>query len=215
MGQIILLSGGMDSLISYRLFYPYARPIFVRTGACYQEQDLHFAKMQAKNLTVAPLLPLMEWANGVVPHRNAILLSFVANAFHAHEIIVSAPRGELIWDQQPAFYRTMEKALKGVTILNPLQNLTKTQAVALWKKRGISTDLLLESRSCYGRKLRPCGQCPACVKRFIALKNNDIEEHYLFDPKAHAKKLVELANVRYLLKYGIRPAWEAWKAIYR
>jgi 7-cyano-7-deazaguanine synthase in queuosine biosynthesis len=102
-----------------------------------------------------------------------------------------------------------------VTILNPLQNLTKTQAVALWKKRGISTDLLLESRSCYGRKLRPCGHCAACVKRFIALKNNDIEEHYLSDPKAYAKKLVELANVQYLLKYGIRPAWEAWKAIYR
>lgn len=217
MAQIILLSGGMDSLISHRVFYPDALPVFVRSGARYTLHDYKMANQQVPRLSLLCLPNLHERPDGVVPHRNSILLSAVANQFNADEIIVSAPRGELIWDQQPAFHRAMEKVLRGVKITNPLRRLTKTQAVAAWLARGLPRAELLASRSCYSETAHQCGACAACVKRWIALTNNGIEEFYQEDPYNHAFRLVEELSVPqlvgYAARYGLRPAWEAYEAL--
>lgn len=213
MAQIILLSGGMDSLISHRLFYPDAVPVFVFTGARYQEHDYALAKQQVPKLEALHLGKFREWGNGVVPHRNCILLATVANLYAADELVVSAPRGELIWDQQPAFHRTMQKVLKGVRILNPLRKLTKTQAVGAWLARGLPAGELLASRSCYSAEAGQCGACPACVKRWIATKNNGLSEWYASDVRHHALALAKLGSVRDLFRYGLTPSLEAWRAI--
>lgn len=205
----------MDSLISHRLFYPDAKPVFVYSGARYMAHDLRLAHQQVPRLHTLDAPDLREWANGVVPHRNAVLLATVANQFEATEIIVSAPRGELIWDQQPAFHRAMEKVLRGVKITNPLRRLTKTQAVAAWLARGLPRAELLASRSCYSAQPGQCGQCPACVKRWVALKNNGLSEYYREDPRQHAEELAAMGTLRDLLRYGLRPAWEAWEALRR
>lgn len=215
MEQIILLSGGMDSLISYRLFYPNAHPVFVQTGSRYQELDYVRARAQAPHLTTLAMPKLRELPDGVVPHRNAAMLAVVANATGAKEIIVSAPRGEMIWDQQPAFHRAISKALGGVRITNALGALTKTQAVQAWRADGMSTLGLLHSRSCYGTGVYHCGNCAACVKRWIALSNNGIHEFYENNPRDYAEYLAEGGTLRDLLRYGVRPAWEAYKAIVR
>lgn len=214
MRKIILLSGGMDSLISYRLFHPDATPVFVHTGSRYARHDYRMAMSQEPDVRLMFLPELREWANGVVPHRNAVLLSAVANMYDAEQIVVSAPRGELIWDQQRRFHRTMEKALRGVRILNPLRHLTKTQAVAAWMRAGHdSFELLFRSRSCYSDKPGQCGECPACVKRWVAITNNGLQEEYRADVRQHAMKLGKMGTVGDLLRYGARPAWEAWRAV--
>lgn len=215
MAQIILLSGGMDSLISHRLFYPFATPVFVFTGARYQEHDYALAKQQVPKLEALHLGKFREWGNGVVPHRNIILLSTVANLYDAEDLIVSAPRGELIWDQQTAFHRAAQKVLKGVRIQNPLRKLTKTQAVRAWLARGLRADELLASRSCYSPDAGQCGACPACAKRWIALANNGIFERYEQDVRQHVRALGKLGSVRDLLRYGMRPTLEAWQALNR
>lgn len=213
MAQIILLSGGMDSLISHRLFYPFAQPVFVDTGSRYADHDLELAVQQVPRVEVLHIPRLTEWANGVVPYRNALLLAYVANRTGASDLIVSAPRGELIWDQQPAFHKAMGKVLRDVAILNPLRHLTKTQAVAAWLARGYRADELLASRSCYSASAGHCGQCPACVKRWVALKNNGLSEKYDADVRQHATHLAKLGTWRDALRYGLRPALEAWRAI--
>lgn len=212
MAQIILLSGGMDSLISHRLFYPDAQPVFVGGLSRYAEHDYFCAMQQVPLVSYIEAPKMVERADGVVPHRNALMLALVANMFHAAEIIVSAPKGELIWDQQTAFYYTMEQALK-VQINNPLERLTKTQAVAAWLHRGLPAEELLASRSCYSRSEHQCGQCPACVKRWIALKNNGLSEYYHSDVRQYAMTLATLGTWRDALRYGARPTWEAWKAL--
>lgn len=216
MAQIILLSGGMDSLISHRLFYPDAVPVFVRTGSCYTAHDYKKATEQDSSVRLLCLPNLHERSDGVVPHRNSILLSAVANMFGASEIVVSAPRGELIWDQQPAFHRAVEKVLRGVRILNPLRKLTKTQAVAEWLRRGNGwVELVQCSRSCYSDNAHQCGQCPACVKRWVALQNNGLSEFYHADVQQYARRIASMATARDLFRYGIRPTYEAWKAVNR
>jgi 7-cyano-7-deazaguanine synthase in queuosine biosynthesis len=217
MAQIILLSGGLDSMISYRLFYPRATPVFVDTSSIYTTHD-HTCALSIAGVDLVTLKApaLAERFDGVVPHRNAVLLSFVANRMGAHQIIVSAPRGELIWDQQPAFHRAMEKVLRGVEILNPLRSLTKTQAVALllqqyghtWAQHHVS-----RTRSCYSDTGHQCGQCPACVKRWVSLQNNGLSEFYHGDVRAYARQLASRGTVRDLLRYGLRPALEARRAL--
>lgn len=213
MAQIVLLSGGMDSLISHRLFYPDAEPVFVFSGSRYSMHDWKLAVQQVPTLRTLDAPDLREWANGVVPHRNIVLLGTVANQCSAHELIVSAPRGEIIWDQQRAFHRAAQKVLKGVQIINPLRHYTKTQAVAAWLAAGLSHEELLASRSCYSAEPGQCGQCAACVKRWVALTNNRISEPYRADVRQHAIKLANMAQVRDLFRYGIRPSLEAWRAI--
>lgn len=213
MGKVVLLSGGMDSLVSHRLFCPDFTPVFVRTGSRYEHLDIALAKTQVPALHILHAPPLREWGNGVVPHRNAVLLSVVANEYGADTICVSAPRGELIWDQQPAFHAAMQKVLRGVSIVNPLRRLTKTQAVAAWLARGLPAAELLATRSCYSPSARQCGQCPACVKRWVALSNNGLSEPYAADVRQHAMKLAKMGTWRDAWRYGFRPAYEAWRAL--
>ena len=211
MHSIVLLSGGMDSLITHKLFRPNDTPVFVHTGSRYAAHDLRRARKFAPDLVEVRLPALREEASGVVPHRNILLLALVANLLDAEQVAVSSPRGELIWDQQTAFHRAAERVLRGVTIINPLRKYTKAQAVHAWLRKR-SAHELLRSRSCYASSDGQCGQCPACVKRWIALRLNGLEEHYTHDPRVYARELARSGTWRDVARYGARPAWEAWRA---
>jgi 7-cyano-7-deazaguanine synthase len=216
MAQIIFLSGGMDSFLSYRLFHRSFVPVFVNTGSRYAHMDLGMAREQAgRRLLVLDAPVLRERPDGVVPHRNALLLAYAANRLNAETICVSAPRGELIWDQQPAFYRSMEHVLRGVRIVNPLGNFTKAQAVADYIRAAPATAQydLAHTRSCYSATEWRCGQCPACVKRYVAMKTNGITEQYTHDVRAYARTLLQKASPSDVLRYGVRPVLEAWRAL--
>ena len=215
MAKIILLSGGMDSFLSYRLFYPDLIPVFVDTGSRYGHLDIAFAKQQAPDIQVVNLAYLRERPDGHVPHRNTVLLASVANMLDADTICVSAPRGEMVWDQQPAYHAAMQQLL-GIRILNPLIGLTKTQAVAMYlAANGQRWELVERTRSCYSPHQKQCGHCAACVKRWVALSNNDIWEPYTQDVAAYARQIASGATWREALRYGVRPAYEAWRALRR
>ena len=219
MRSVILLSGGLDSMISYRLWYPRSLPVFVNTGAVYTGWDYQCAmEIAGRQLELLHAPILQEQPSGAVPHRNALLLALVAAKYDATEIVVSAPRGELIWDQQPAFHRGMEKVLRGVKIRNPLQDLTKTQAVgeyrAWHKKHRIPYEIPL-TRSCYSNRQEQCGNCAACFKRWVSLTNNGLSEAYDVDPRRYAERVMRGATLRDAFRYGLRPLWEAHKALRR
>lgn len=216
MAQIILLSGGLDSLISYKMFASTFYPVFVRTGSRYEQRDLACAHMLAPHLRVIDLPRLVEQYNGVVSHRNAIILSLVANQCDAEEICVSAPLGEMIADQQPSFYRKMERVLN-VRVFNPLRHYTKTQLVGMYlATHRDAAERIKMTRSCYSDQLHRCGACSACFKRWVSLKNNGIKERYSADPSEFANLLDALPAVTKMLalaRYGVRPTWEAWRAV--
>ncbi len=204
----------MDSYINYRLFCPEYQPVFVHTGSRYSQRDFHVARDLSYDLISYNGPPLREYASGFVPHRNIILLATVANVFQATHICVSAPRGELAWDQQPAFHRQAEKLLPGVTIVNPLAKLTKAQAVRMYLSSDAeySREELLSTRSCYASDTTRCGRCAACVKRWVAMANNGIHEGYDNNVRAYARSLANEAKLREVWRYGLRPVWEAYSA---
>ncbi len=213
MNNVILLSGGMDSFLSYRMFYPHYTPVFVNSGSRYAYRDIEFARRHAgSELVVQYLTPLVEDPSGHVPHRNTILLASVAN-HGANTIVVSAPRGELVWDQQPAYHKALRRVLPGVNIVNPLRRYTKAQAIALYLSTGGSREDLSNTRSCYSPDHLRCGQCPACVKRWVAMRYNGIDETYEQDVVLYAKELASRGTLRDAWRYGARPLYEAWWAL--
>lgn len=219
MRSVILLSGGLDSMISYRLWYPQSLPVFVNTGAVYMGWDYQCAmEIAGHRLELLHAPALEEQPSGAVPHRNALLLSLVAAKYDAAEIVVSAPRGELIWDQQPAFHRGMEKVLRGVKIRNPLRGLTKTQAVdkyLSWCLKYHTGHEIHNTRSCYSDRPGQCGNCAACFKRWVSLRNNGLNEEYQQDPRMFAARISRGATFKDAFRYGLRPLWEAHKALRR
>jgi 7-cyano-7-deazaguanine synthase in queuosine biosynthesis len=189
-------------------------PVFVKTGNAYQDIDLDIAQRLMPGLEVYELPKLKECRNGVVPHRNAILLAYLANVTYADEIVVSAPKGEMIWDQQTSFHRIMESVLKEVKISNPLRKLTKAQAIRKYLERNGDVGTLLSTRSCYSGQVGQCGLCAACIKRWIALRNNGLSECYANDVASYAAMVIKSGRIRDMFRYGLRPTFEAVKAFY-
>lgn len=199
-GKIILLSGGLDSYISYRLFAPDYHPVFVDTGAKYAALDYAAALAQVPHLQLLKMPTLTEHSDGLVPHRNLILLALVANRFACSEIMVSAPKGELVADQQPAFYRKVSRLL-GITISNPAGRYTKSGLVRQALALGVSTTELLQTRSCYSDAATPCGVCSACIKRAIAFGNSGIDLGWTYQ-RSSVDKLLSQVSLRLILRHG-------------
>ncbi len=198
--KIVLLSGGLDSYISYRLFAPDYLPVYVDTGSRYSIYDYQAALALVPSLVRFVLPSLTESDDGIVPHRNIILLAAVANHFNASEIMVAAPKGELVADQQPVFYRRASRLL-GIRISNPAGRYTKTGLVKLAIRRGVSSTDLLATRSCYSAQRDPCGNCAACLKRSIAFTNNGIALGWYPSSKIIDKLRADL-SLSLICRYG-------------
>lgn len=199
-GKIILLSGGLDSYISYRLFATDYHPVFVDTGAKYAALDYAAAQALVPNLQYLKMPTLTEHYSGMVPHRNLILLALVANKFDCCEIMVSAPKGELVSDQQPAFYRKVSKLL-GITVSNPAGRYTKSGLIRQALARGVTATELLQTRSCYSDSTVPCGECSACIKRAIAFGNSNLALGWTYQRTGVAKLLSQM-SLRLILRHG-------------
>ena len=64
----------------------------------------------------------------------------------------------------------------------PFKEMTKTQIVAEYVRKGGSIDKLLkEVRSCYAGGEKQCGVCKPCLRNAIALVNNNISIDGLFE----------------------------------
>jgi len=59
----------------------------------------------------------------------------------------------------------------------PFKNLTKREIVHDWLLRfRDKKELLKDSRSCYAGGRKECGKCRSCLRKYVAFKNNDIED---------------------------------------
>lgn len=223
MRSFILLSGGLDSYIVSH-FRDDARPIYVTIGNAYEERDLSIArslcnKYGARPLTIIEGPPLggYETATGYIPFRNLQLMTAVAAyAGTPCEIIISAPLGELVFDQQPKYFRAVERVLPGVKVTNGAQGMTKAALVGdfLFSAPELR-ESLHETRSCYHPTSMRCGKCSACLKRFLAMSANGVHEEYDADPLLMLDDLHQVATLTDVRRYGVRAAYAAWMGLRR
>lgn len=202
MKQCILMSGGMDSYLAWRLFAPQAVPVFVDIGQPYLAKELDamwdiapnsFKYLKATRIAQHPL------PSGIILHRNALLILTAAS--HYSEIILGVLADEINSDKSAAFFAAMETALNishapqywndnlGQTykVHSPVRHLTKSALVGQYLAAGLPAKPLLATVSCYSAAPGHCGHCPSCFKRWVALKNNGLQQPFAADPCAWAQ----------------------------
>lgn len=207
--EVVLYSGGLDSFITLhniRSLFPSSEiiPVYIPLGHKYQSSEIRSINATGENvfrLIGIQRLGQLEESNANIWHRNAFLCLMASKLFHENgepnkngTIWLTVQKDELsIPDRTPAFMRSMGETLKtlglDVTVESPFLNLDKTGMVKWYVDAGLDIEQLKKTHSCYrpgclppSFKRLPCGNCPACIRRYIAMSLNGIDEEYIMDP---------------------------------
>ena len=176
MKSIVLLSGGIDSLVCAEqsrrdgklvgaVFVDYGHPAQVPEGwkafAYCGERGIPLKVVHVFGLDLGD----MASAAGarVVPCRNAMLLSVAANVTRGMGgsrllIGATAEDQEEYSDCRPGFVSKMAWALD-ISIAAPLLGYRKPGVIELARKFGLKRE---DAWSCYGAGPVACGECPSC-----------------------------------------------------
>lgn len=184
---IHLLSGGIDSTV---LLYDLANQghnvhaVLFDYGQAHVD-ELNFAAEHCDRLQIKmtkielPLLRGSRLTDGIgswiVPNRNAIFLSVACNLAviaKAESVTFGSNRddADVFPDCRLSFVEAFNLALKTaqvcVEVCAPYIDKTKPQIVAIGRALRVPIG---RTWSCYTRGSKPCGICPACEKRAVAL----------------------------------------------
>ena len=190
----VLFSGGLDSFCMY---YKYKNaghnviPIYFHLGLPENDKELKYMKSLDlyKDLIVNYNFKLADWKldNEVLPFRNVHL---VLGGFHyAPRVALGATASSTNRDKRSEFAGKLldlakfisfepNKNPKGLRfvdmeILLPFEHKTKTEFIREYLKTG-SANELLKTRSCYKGEEEECGKCASCMRKFVALTNNNL-----------------------------------------
>lgn len=193
MRDALLFSGGMDSLIALRVLEARGAsptPIYVGLGHRYEQQERERALALLPN-TLAITLGIGQWElpSAEIPLRN-LYLAMAAVNLGFRRIWLSVQKDEMsIPDRTPLFFSMASSVLsllaaEPVEVGTPVADMDKVEMVRWYLGRHPSQEdrqLLVRTWACYHPwRDEPCGDCPACVRRFIAMRLNEVEEpwHY-------------------------------------
>lgn len=180
--MIVLLSGGIDSIATWRLMgLPDAVHFDLGTRSAWHEQQavdwasVHFAR---RYIHSEINMGHAEHASGWTDFRNSILI--LAAAQYDADVALGAV-AEFAPDKNRLFYRRLERAAnmrgraarnrKSLRVHTPFAHLSKGSLLLLYRERfgAEETRLLLQNaRSCYADGGLSCGECGACRQRVAA-----------------------------------------------
>lgn len=184
--QVLLFSGGMDSLIAAHL-HPAAIKLYVATGSKYQDKELSHLKLEygPSEILYDHRLNLgdVERDDAIVPARNLFLTAIAA--LYGDEIILCAVNGDGSTDKDSRFAFLQTATLQHVfspphftdfqpRIILPMRDKCKGEWVAWYLNAGGSPEHLARSVSCYHPTHFHCGRCKACIRKWVAQEFNGI-----------------------------------------
>jgi len=215
--RILLYSGGLDSYIISKL-----EPI---DKALYFDLNLPYNKVEIKNMEKLDtafyvLYPFgnggvggiggFELDNKIIPLRNLFFALYAS--YYGNDVILGATKGDSTHDKDQPFCDMVTKLVQYIydppekaplscrenkfKLSIPYREYTKTQMVKMYLAKGLSPDMLLKTRSCYGIANKECGECRSCFRKAVALRNNNIYDARLFetDPFSKTKENLEYAK---------------------
>ena len=186
--DVLLFSGGLDSLVAwYYLDKP--KCLYVDLGHKYSEREKkaigNLKELINIDITIDDRLNLgdVEEFDANIPMRNSFLAHIAA--IYGERIWLIVQKGETnIPDRSMDFYNDVTYLLRGlnenneIEVDSPFWKMTKADMVGWYIDDGYPKEVLLASRSCYNDYDKPCGFCPACFRRFVALELNGLKEDY-------------------------------------
>jgi 7-cyano-7-deazaguanine synthase len=151
------------------------------------QQELNWAKHHCDRLNVQQTVICLPTLQGsiltgsggtwVVPFRNPVMLAMAVNfaaAIEADCVTIacnaddSADFPDCRWEVMDLLNHAITMSRLNVEICAPYVNKKKWEIADLGRQLGVNME---ETWSCYAGGKEPCGTCPACVKRKVALEH--------------------------------------------
>jgi len=182
--MILLFSGGLDSYIAWH-YLEKPQTIYVDIGHRYAKFEHDQVIRLVPDTIIEDRLFLGDWEepDANIPYRNAFLVLIAAK--HAVKdtapvVVLVVQKGEMDIPDRTHRFMTQMSFMFDFKVYSPFTEMTKTNMVK-WYCDNVHDpryEKLLSTRSCYAETEKPCGQCTACFRRWVALTNNDIVEEY-------------------------------------
>jgi len=186
----LLYSGGVDSLIAWHML---DKPdtIYVDLGHRYVWKEL-------EAMSSLPPKPKVFWSaygaafekdDAHIPGRNLYLAMYAA-AEGYEEIHLVAQQGEQnIPDRSLVFFDRTSEMLSfifgyKINLMNLAICMYKHEMVKWYLDKGLPASNLLLALSCYSEatsRYNHCGQCPACLRKYVVLTYNGVECEHIFE----------------------------------
>ena len=203
--EVLLFSAGMDSYIAWEIL---KRPqtLYVNLNHKYANQELNRVKNLVPSTIIHDLdLSQFEKDDAEIPLRNLYLCMRAANLGYDKIWLIVQKDEMSIPDRKMKFFKHTEKLLsnlmeKDIEIDTPFKKMDKTEMVEKYVKGGFDIEKLKQTWACYyPEKDNPCGNCPACFRRFVAMKLNNIHEDW--HDKIYNSQIAETYRNKALSKY--------------
>lgn len=177
MKRVKLISGGVDSYIMSQEYD--GINLYVDFGQSYAKEEID----ALKNLDVEFDLITVDTKKSFdsqiyIPDRNLFLSCLASLAYNPDEILLAGLRDDNCSDKTAAEFEIMSAVIsryaqKKVTLRSPYFNQSKGEIITSYKG---NKNKLKDTFSCYYPKDgKPCGDCPACLRKAVALETNFID----------------------------------------
>lgn len=232
--DILLFSGGLDSVCVYKLLEQEG----VRVQGLYIPHDLQYSYLEDISIThltefhgmdIVKFPTRQEFSyfarpDGFIPLRN-LLLCTLAGMAGAKKIYLGAVAGEYTLDKSDLFFQNTESLFSyllsdSIQIEAPYASFTKTELVKkALDSKAVTPELLEVTWSCYepvldpvAKEMIPCGECMACIRRWLAMVDNGIYEKYASSPRDAFREKAYTGDFFELLR---KQPTSRWKEIIR
>ena len=176
MNAVKLVSGGIDSYIMSQTIE--GRNVFIDIGQPYASEEENALHELGLDFDVVRIYAPAKFGGDMyIPNRNLTLASIICMYYNPDKIYLAGVRDDICLDEGQEEYKRMSEILsryagKPVQVISPFFNKTKGQIIAEYDNK----EALKKTFSCYSPvNGKPCGNCPACLRRTIALESNGID----------------------------------------
>lgn len=209
--KAICCSGGMDSYLAWYLCARDGINVFTRISSRCEKKELDALYLIAGyfgpevyryTICKGPSLQMFEHEpSGIIPFRNAHLILMTAQ--YGDDVVLGVLADEINSDKSPEFFRSMEVMMdishrpqywtegRTFTVTTPLRDFNKSQLLEAYIMQAGPMQPLMDTVSCYSDTTLHCGQCASCFKRWVALRNNRLEQEFLKDPLDYFHQHIE------------------------
>jgi 7-cyano-7-deazaguanine synthase in queuosine biosynthesis len=185
--SVLLFSGGIDSYVAWH-YLGKPKTVYFDLNTPYTKNEIGVIQNLIPSTIIEKVIDFSSRQEGIhafVPYRN-LHLALLANKY-ADTIIIAGLKDDKVNDKNERVFRQFSYLMsdmmgRKIVVNSPFWENTKEQIVYWYLTvHGGSKENLLQTISCYTPEKSSgiknyCGECPACFRKFTALRINGIYE---------------------------------------
>lgn len=178
--DVKLISGGVDSFIMAKQF-PAGKNVYVDFGQPYKEAELSALARLGIEFEIVTIHHQQKVGENIfIPDRNLAMAALVAMLYDPDRILIAGLRDDNCVDKTPVEFERISDLLSRyashpIKVMSPYWKISKGEVVQNFC-REFPWEQLVDTFSCYNpQDGQPCGDCPACLRRVVALETNGVD----------------------------------------